>query len=60
MASVIASFLAGALAGCGAGPNESDMADTKGTVAPDAPKSQSDYYHQQQAKAGAKPKAKAK
>jgi hypothetical protein len=51
------------LTGCG-NQNESSMAETKGTAAPDAPKTQADFYKQQQAlgeqakKNGAAPKTK--
>jgi hypothetical protein len=59
-AAVIALCAAGAPAGCAPGPNEKEMAGTQGTAAADAPKSQADYYaqQQQQAKAGAKARAK--
>lgn len=58
VAAMVVPCLAGALAGCGAGPNEGDVASTKGVAASNAPQSQADYYKQQQATGGAKPKHK--
>lgn len=46
----IALALVFSLPGCGAGPNDGGVSDTKGTAAPDAPKSQAEFYKQQQAK----------
>ncbi|MHC5539143.1 hypothetical protein ACYOEI_13070 [Singulisphaera rosea] len=47
------------LAGCGEGPNDGGVSQTKGTAAADAPKSQADFFKQQQAKLPT-PKSKTK
>jgi hypothetical protein len=44
------------MAGCG-NPNENSMAGTKGTAAPNAPKTQAEFYNQQKSVA---PPAKTK
>ena len=39
------------LGGCNSDSNEASMAGTKGVAAPNAPKSQADFYNQQKAQA---------